>query len=91
MQSGSVSRTQTRLNRLTFSLLLEGVGGDRKFSEAALIGDQWPSLPDAVWLVPAMALSESTGETAATDLGVPGVWLGSLRPQSRVAPVLAID
>jgi len=26
-----------------------------------------------------------------TDLGVPGVWLGSLRPQSRVGPVLAVD
>jgi len=86
---------------------------------------------DAVWLVPAMALTESTGEAAAdrqdssvpttqeldcqklwtgdrpsvqdprvgpgcgvdgtTDLGVPGVWLGSLRPQSRVGPVLAVD
>jgi len=88
---------------------------------------------DAVWLVPAMALtrirsggrirlivrcrwylrvrisivkpvdgrpttsSRSTSRSRAawwtgpTDLGVPGVWFGSLRTQSRVAPVLGVD
>jgi len=86
---------------------------------------------DAVWLIPAIALTESAGEAAAdrqvssvpttqeldcqncgratdhrfkthesapdeawtgqTDLGMPGVWLGSLRTQSRVGSVLGGD